>query len=746
MEPVRADTIEMVFGRIENGFVFERLAQRLMGALLETEFVPVGGHHDRGIDGLEYTSLHHSSRLVKTVHQFSIDKQPKPKIRHTIEILRANDVQFDNLAYSTSIIVKNLDAIQEQMLAEFNVHVQIRDINWFKVHVNNSPRAQRAFHEFIEENLPQYSRLASGFDLINVPNSKVYIYLRQTIEDPQSAESLKDVLIDTLIFLGLEGTDSTLGILRSKSEVLGLIGSISHFDPVWLEENVDRRLRTLSAKPLRKIKHHRQPDKYCLPYDTRLRLAESQDADSRLYEEFKSQVVDDLRSQLNRHGVSVRSPLALLEGTFHEVYSQQGLEFAEFIENGDSSDVIDKSLADIVARVVDASQVIKVNRTKVKQALLQCIRGIVYDGTEVQHEYLSKLSSTYRLLFLLQVDPHLADYFENLVRDLTVYVDTSIVIPAMAEYFLRRPHQRYSNLLRTANEVGIKLVITKPAIDELAAHMSNVQRTYLARYEGRDQIYLNETSLAYVPEIMIRAYFYARMHGAVEDFIGFYETFVSWRRGDTIVDLVMWLRHAYGIQYEVDDGDFDPEEEDTLVEILSNYKGSEQQARNDAKQLLHIYRVREARNELGTGGVFGYRTWWLTSDTISQRAFASIHRDSTRRNPYIRADFLYNYIMLAPSRKRARAIFRQLFPTLLGVNVSFHIPDEICNAVQEHMVRFRHIAHTPRFQAIIRSLNESLIGEPERMDRGQIESWFDQREREIRSVNGLPSVGGGAGS
>ena len=50
MATVRSSTLEMVFTKINNGFVFEKLAQRLMGAILETEFVPVGGIHDKGID------------------------------------------------------------------------------------------------------------------------------------------------------------------------------------------------------------------------------------------------------------------------------------------------------------------------------------------------------------------------------------------------------------------------------------------------------------------------------------------------------------------------------------------------------------------------------------------------------------------------------------------------------------------------------------------------------------------------
>ncbi len=734
MEPVRSDTIDMVFGKIKNGFVFERLGQQLMGALLETDFAPVGGFRDRGIDGLEFVHVHSSSDTQKIVHQFSISKRPKEKIENTVKVLNDNDIRFDSLAYSTNMTVRNLDAIQESIWDQYKVFVRIRDINWFRVSVNNNENAKRVFHTFVEENLHSYSRIAHGYDLINVRDSRIYIYLRQSFDSASQSTSLKESMIDTLIYLGLEGTDSTLGILRSKHEVLRLVREISNFDKLWLEENVTARMKVLSSKPLRRIKHHRNSDSYCLPYETRLELAESQEADSKLYEDFKSQSLYVLREELRARDVKVKDEFSLLERTFHDIYNQQGLEFAQFVESGDGEDAIDKSLADIVNKLVDDSNVIPDNKNRVTPALLHSIRRIVYNGTDRQKEFLSKLSSTYRMLFMLQMDPQLAGYFEKLAGKLRIYVDTSIIVPAFAEYFLDSRNQRYSNLLKCANEIGVELIITPTAMNELTAHMSILKKTYFLRYERKDHIFLNEVNLTYVPEIMIRAYYYARIHGAVEDFQEFYEKFVSWKGGDIFSDLVLWLKDAYGIHYEGEKLEHDRAEEDELFEILKNYKKSEHQARNDAKQLLHIYKVREASNELGTTGIFGYRTWWLTSDTFSQRAFSTIRKSSTRRNPYIRADFLYNCIMLAPSRNRVSRIFRGLFPTLLGVNISFHIPEDICQAVQENMMKYKEIVNTPRFSAQMRTLNERLISEPNRLDRGQIESWFDQRAREVKDA------------
>jgi hypothetical protein len=54
---------EYVLKRIEDGYLFERLAQDLLAAIIGVTFVPLGGTKDKGIDGLRY------------VYQVSIQKQ-----------------------------------------------------------------------------------------------------------------------------------------------------------------------------------------------------------------------------------------------------------------------------------------------------------------------------------------------------------------------------------------------------------------------------------------------------------------------------------------------------------------------------------------------------------------------------------------------------------------------------------------------------------------------------------------------
>ncbi len=215
------------------------------------------------------------------------------------------------------------------------------------------------------------------------------------------------------------------------------------------------------------------------------------------------------------------------------------------------------------------------------------------------------------------------------------------------------------------------------------------------------------------------------------------EAFVSWDFRRTGEDLIEWLRTGFGIEYEERENldlNIDADEENRLYEELKKHKPTGQQARNDAKQLLTVYAVRERNDEHSVSGVYGYNTWWLTTDTVSQRALENISNRTNRHlrsSPYIRSDFLYNYIYLAPSKKQVDEAYKEIFPTLLGVNISYHIPPDVGAAIQEYIKKHESLAGTPRLSGILRDLGQKLRSDPALWTRERVESWFDQQKEEV---------------
>lgn len=73
----------------------------------------------------------------------------------------------------------------------------------------------------------------------------------------------------------------------------------------------------------------------------------------------------------------------------------------------------------------------------------------------------------------------------------------------------------------------------------------------------------------------------------------------------------------------------------------------------------------------------------------------------------MRPDFLYNYISLAPSYDEANRVFDVMFPSLLGVTISHHIPYDVSTAVHD-AIKDHGKRDPARVRAMLRTLGERL--------------------------------------
>ncbi|MBC7909212.1 MAG: hypothetical protein H7Y30_01850 [Pyrinomonadaceae bacterium] len=419
----------------------------------------------------------------------------------------------------------------------------------------------------------------------------------------------------------------------------------------------------------------------------------------------------------------------------NQLFYQQGLEFADFVIHGENQNAFEKSLPDIVGSVVDESSVVLKNKQEVKAALLMTIRDVVYNGTPDQKTYLKRLSNTYMMLFLLQCDPKIATYFNTMASKLSVYVCTSILIPALSEFFLEPINRRHWNLLKGSHEAGVSLVVNETIIGELITHLRMIIKKYKLQYEHSEELYLSEDIQAlYVDEILIRAYFYAKRRNQVSNFNEFIDNFVNPDLSNADTALIEWLREEFGIRYKSNKSlgvKIDKSELTLLSEKLKAHKSHPVKAVNDANLILTIYSVRETGNEIGSASIFGYKTWWLSKDTSTQKEVNKVFKNKYKVSCYIRPDFLYNYISLAPNKSEVDAVYKDLFPSLVGVNISFHLPSQIISRVHKRIAEHQ-IKHPARIKAILGDLAHKLQADPRCQTRRFVDHYLDEK---LKSLN-----------
>lgn len=697
---------------IRDGMIFETFAQQLLCQIIGPDFTPIGGHHDGGADGL--VACYTDGKSNPTVYQISIEKDVEGKINKTLDALAKSRPNVDRLNFVTNQEVANLDRFTDLFYEERSAFVQIRDSKWLLGQINRTEALQRLYLTFVESHCHEYTRGPRSMVVTDfVSDPRLYVFLRQRL-DEQSDGDLEAALADATIMYALEGTDPDKGRLRTRGEILDRIDRVLAFPVKKLEVVVDRRLQALSRKKGRRINHHTKDKSYCLPYATRLALEEQNLEDAALHAKFMEATEKRLERRLRDAGVRVRDLLPLITSALCQVFKQQGLAFSTFFDDPSKQDhsTVECHLLDIVRHAVEGSSVTPKNHSRVSAALLGAIRETIYSGSDEELEYLRRLGASYMCAFLLQADPQVARYFATMAGRLKVFVGTSILVPALSERLLGPPHRRHWNLLKSAYEAGVSLLIDRGTLRELASHIRGSIVEYELLYRGVEHLFADEMVIVYIDKILIRAYFYQRHSGYSGTFSDFLNHLVTPDGVDMEAELATWLRGEFGVEVfspAKEDVAIDADDHNALVDALAERKRSRHQAQNDATTILSVYGIRERNDELGSAGAFGYETWWLSKDSVTQPTIVEVLGDRYRSGCYMRPEFLNAFVALAPRPERTDRSFDLLFPTLVGVGMSHHVPSDITKRMKK--VLEKRDGHTPaRLQAMMRTLSDQLKG------------------------------------
>lgn len=733
---VDKEAFEYAISKINDGNIFEVFGNEFLSAVLGYTFIPVGRIKDKGVDGFQH--ILYRSGNEKHIFQLSTELDHVGKIFNTIKKLKENGIDFGRLVYVTNRKINNAEALVDDVFDTKAIHLTIFDIRWFSSNCNQSDKTIRAYQAFVDTYLHEYEKPGKYQTVANLDSdSRLFVFLGQQFDSNRVDLKLDDLLADTLILYALEGTDPDKNILKTELEIKEAIKKYLKFDPQLLDSKISERLLILSTKP-RKIKYHAKEQGYCLPYETRLEIGDRNLKDEVLFNNFYAQTQGTIKKYFKDIEVKVKDIEALISKVLNKIFLRQGLEFSNFVLKGDSHSVIEQNLNDVISLAVDESTVIVGNKEKIKTVLHLAIRDIVYNGTSEQRRFLKSLSNTYLMMFLLQWEPKLSTYFQTLSSQLKVFVDNSLIIPALSEYYLDAGNRRHWNLLIGAKNAGISMFINETLLSELVSHLRMVRNKYYNMFYENEDFYLNdEFELLFIDEILIRAYFYSKRRGQIHNFDKFLDTFVDSELKTAKEDLIVYLKDIFGITYisnEMWDIKVDEEEKTILTEILSPKKDHDIKAENDAEMILAIYYLRNRNGESSDSGIFGYKTWWLSKDTATYKAVVKCFgNDKYPVSCYIRPDFIYNYIALKPTSEEVDNAYNEIFPTMLGVNLSYHMPREVSQTVQEKIKEY-HSKPAIRVKQTLKILADRLKSDPSLKNRKSIEHFLDTELSKLQDV------------
>ncbi|MDE0264782.1 MAG: hypothetical protein OXJ37_20435 [Bryobacterales bacterium] len=712
-----------------NGSSFEEFFKSFYPAIVGTTFVPLGGMHDGGADAFESTDLYENPDQRPLVfYQASIQKEYRPKIRHTIKRLREYGRDPKILNYVTSIQVSAIDREEEELSSELDVTIRIRDRSWIVANINSSPQTQIAFDTYLKPTLSFLSELGSATTVGNsprVPARTLCVFLGQEIELRRKNTDLREAVTDSLILWALEGTDPDKDLFMTREEILGKIESALPSSKTFVRTIFDSRIHLMASKgnPTgREIRWHKKDKKYCLPYHTRKIITQENAVD----ESIKLQVLAIYEQRARPYTVtdeslSTHQIASLSHRVLELTFERNGLEFAAFLAGQQESDQM-LTVADQVDDAILDFGFQGEQAINAKEATLAVLRSAFYNSTEIERIYYGKLSRTYTLMFTLRHEPQIVDYFKSMSSNFVLFVGSDIIVRALSERYLKKEDQMTINMLQILRDAGSTLVVTHMTVEEVQAHIRVTDNEFLNCF-GNLEPYVDQHIARQSGKILIRAYFYSRFDSTlktrptswrafIEQICNYNDLYSHSRSREQVKN---YLIEKFDLQYfsEADvRGLVDDEEAHTLADKIKAIKSEDVLALNDAKHILATYGHRTALGEEHRSNPYGFRTWWLTHETRVRSCTRKLIQ--SRGSEYIiRPEFILNFVALSPTTQEIRDSYRKIFPTILGVKLSNRMREQVFNDVMNRTKEL-YAVDEARARAMMSDMSNRLKGDNHR--------------------------------
>jgi hypothetical protein len=703
------------------GFPFEEFANDFLSAIEGTNFIPVGGTSDGGADGVHEQGLY-SSDKKDVFYQMSIEKDHRYKVKKTIDRLVEFGRTPKRLIYVTSQTIGTYDREEERLTDKHDVFVRIRDGKWIIANLNHSEATKRAYYTHLERYTDFLKDLDKGNKIkqsSNVAHPSVYVFLQQQVENREKDKHLTKTVADSLILWALNDTDPDKDRFMTRPEIME---SIKNNIP-WAKNIVGGILASRLSELVnkggvggKKVNYHKKGDKYCLPFETREIIATEKCDD----ESIQINVIDEICSfgileEIEPVEKKLIANVAIR--TAQLFFEREGLNCSYFLNGKESekSSLIENTVYDRVTDALNELVSSDEKRKTFNPLICEIVRNMFYKSSESQRVLLTKFSRTYILLFTLQAEPRVVEYFQKATANFRLLVGADLIIRAMSERFLSEENQMTRNLFKIANSAGIKLYLTEPALDGVIKHLIVTDNEYKHHIQPRES-YLTVDLIRESSQIFIRTYYHAKIEGyskSWSNFIGEFITYSQLHTASGREEFKTYITQQFGMEYISSDDLYSKTSHNDVSnladQILSIKQGSQSLADAISLTINSVYGQRRANKEFSTFPEYGYQTWWLTQESKVQKHTVDIVKKNGAKF-IMRPEFLLNFFSLSPSVRDIRESYKAIFPSVMGIQMGNRLPDELFHKVLEQ-VDVWNGQEDGRVSAKIRALCDRLKAE-----------------------------------
>lgn len=683
-ENIHPELAQVALEKVE-GFAFESFAQDFLSVLEGRSFIPAGGVKDGGADGI------YDCGNGRTYYQFTRQENHRDKIRKTFDRLNQFGRTVKTIYYLSSRLIPHIDKEEDLLTDELGVIIKIRDRKYIISHINDSTGTIAAYNNHLSVYTNYLSRIArtdESFPSDHVEDPSAFVFLQHEVTNRLGDRKLIHSLTDTMILWSLSETDPDKGILMSEDEIRIKIFEKFPWTKKLLKGHIKQRLELLRTKGIsgREVRWYRKDKKYCLPYETR----ESIRGENKNDESLKITFIEELKvlasGLCDADDGEYQNIARICDQVVHAIFEKQGLLFSHFlasVEENDSPLVVSDCIDSVLNGWNIAPELIEIYRDYIESI----IRRVFYHGSPTQREYLKNLSRTYVLLFTLQAEPKIIEYFSTMSASFRLFIGSDILVKALSERYLAKEDQVARNLLEMSSSSGISMYLSECVLEEIYTHIRGTYYEFI-NYFSEMEPYITREIARNSNKILIRAYFYAKEEGRVKGWKAYIDQFITYNKVQTSEgrdELKKYLMAEFNLKFAEND-ELESVSNIENVNLLSEAmlanddKKNEELAYNTALLVHGVYGLRNKYGETGSVSEYGLKTWWMTNQSRVLRYTTDLIRNNLSK--YImRPEYILNFIAMSPNCEEVRRSFKNIFPSNFGVQLGHRLKDDVFHKI-----------------------------------------------------------------
>ena len=669
--------------RPEQWKLFEEFASAFLSAQYPNLRTVASQSGDQGRDA----ELFSYDGRVQTILQYSVSQDWKSKIRKTANRISETRPETRILIYVTNqSILSSADPIKNELLEKYGLILDIHDAAWFLDRFKEDERRESISEDLATKIVDPYLSgrgvlQHSAPALTTTEYQAALTFLQLQWEDDTREKGLTKLSFQALVRAVLRHTNSDSRMSRDKihNQIIALFPS---HDSERVRNFVDSALHKLTK---RYIRHWAKMDEFCLTYEESIRVRERLAA----IEISNSTIDSEIQSILKLYGrkpEEVEQLGHLVRSAMDHYLFGRGEAFANAVTN----DRLDKfgieGFRNSVECVINSG--LMGRDSQYKKETIEIMLSVIADlfmepSTEVQHHLRSK-ADAYTLLAFLGQTPDVQSAVSNMFSHGIIWLDTTIVLPLIAEVLIPDEKQRFTRMLKVASSSGPELRITPGVIEEIERHINRCMtyaRMHHSQWSGG------------IPFLMDA---YMRSGRDPDSFASWIEQFEGTERPED--DLAEYLEIFFNIKCESLEEEVDNARSEIRVAVQEAWHKAHAKRRDVSnggldENTIHRLVRHDVENYLGVverrrrDGVFsfGYSDWWLTLD----RSASQVDQDIRERlesdapsTPVMSADFLVNYLSIGPVRSRITKDVESTLPIALDVGSFAELPADLLSEAE----------------------------------------------------------------